>query len=123
MYETVGPLNEELHYAFDWEYFIRVSEKFPLTYIPRALSSYRYHSSHKSAVGGKKRAEEIVQVMREYAPPHWAELYDHVLPSYDSLARTKRRWRRFYFVPFIASQPSIAAGKRLKELKLVTSVL
>ena len=123
VYETIGPLNEELHYAFDWEYFIRVAEKFPLTYVKQTFSEYRYHTSHKSATGGKKRAEEIVSVMRKYAPTHWADLYSHVLPSYDSLALSKQRFRRFYFVPFLATHPAVAAGKPLKDLKLVTSVL
>lgn len=123
VYETIGPLNEELHYAFDWEYFIRIADRFPMTHLPKALSAYRVHGAHKSGTGGKKRAEEIVAVMRKYAPPHWAELYTHVLPSYDALALTKQRFRRFYFLPFVATHPSIAAGKPLRDLKLVTSVL
>ena len=123
VYESVGPLNEELHYAFDWEYWLRIADKFKLTHLPQTLSRYRYHSSHKSATGVKKRAEEIVSVMRQYAPAHWADLYSHVLPSYDSLALSKQRFRRFYFVPFVATHPTVAAGKSLKELKLVTSVL
>jgi glycosyltransferase involved in cell wall biosynthesis len=123
VHESVGPLDAGLHFAFDWEFFIRVADKFDMTYVPIPFSEYRVHSTHKSGTGGRKRAEEIVRLMRERAPEPLAELYDRVLPSYDALERDKHRWRRFYFIPFLMAHPTLVPGNRLSDLKLVTSVL
>lgn len=38
VYESTGPLREDLHYAMDYEYWWRASEKFRFLYIPEVLA-------------------------------------------------------------------------------------
>lgn len=61
--DKIGPLNENLHYAFDWEWFIRgLRLNIPFFPIDRFLSIYRVHDSHKTGTGGQARLEELAQI-------------------------------------------------------------
>jgi glycosyltransferase involved in cell wall biosynthesis len=64
LWEKTGPLNEELHYAFDWDWFLRAGEVGYVRKVDRIFSAYRFHDAHKSSHGGKKRAQEIVEVAK-----------------------------------------------------------
>ena len=68
-WEISGPLNENLHFAFDWEYFIKCKHKgvsFNVT--NKNLSIYRKHASHKSGAVSLKyeRRKELVQIFEKY---------------------------------------------------------
>ena len=77
--EEVGPLNEEMHYAFDWEWFIRAKLSQKVTFMPvdRYLSIYRKTATHKSATGGSVRNKEITNIYKEYSnrSVYWANSY------------------------------------------------
>lgn len=77
----IGMLNENLHYTFDWEWFIRVSDaKFPLKALSKPLSIYRYHEEHKSGTGGTKRQLEILFILEKYSP-RLSKLYSSLIDS------------------------------------------
>lgn len=77
-WELAGPLREDLHYAFDWEWFLRAKAAgVAFRSIPTCLSMYRIHDEHKSGTGGMARQEEILEIYRQYQPKY-AELYDLV---------------------------------------------
>jgi glycosyltransferase involved in cell wall biosynthesis len=62
-WEKVGPLNADMHYAFDLEWFNRATiAGVEFIYTPRHLSLYRIHGDHKTATGGNKRLHEIAKV-------------------------------------------------------------
>jgi glycosyltransferase involved in cell wall biosynthesis len=43
------PLNEQLHFAFDWEMLLRILvEKVPIAYIPTCLVNFRHHQASKT---------------------------------------------------------------------------
>lgn len=65
----IGPLREDLNYAFDWEWFIR-GIKMGVSLIPlnRPISLYRIHSSNKTTNGGIVRQEEILNIYKLYNP-------------------------------------------------------
>ena len=65
----VGNLNENMHYAFDWEWFIRALQ-LGVTFNPinSPLSIYRIHEAHKSGTGGSMRQQEISEIYNEYNP-------------------------------------------------------
>ncbi len=74
--DEIGPLNENLCYAFDWEWFLRAEQaevSFECT--DRYLSVYRVHSKHKTHTGGQKRLREISVVYSRYASAEIAEAY------------------------------------------------
>jgi glycosyltransferase involved in cell wall biosynthesis len=45
----VGYLDESLHYALDYEYFLRLNGRYPLTIIPDYLAAFRVHAQSKNA--------------------------------------------------------------------------
>ncbi|MDJ1491711.1 glycosyltransferase [Cytophagaceae bacterium DM2B3-1] len=61
--KTVGLLDEHLHYVFDWDYWIRCSEKYQLYFMDEFISFNRIYSSNKSSKGDQKRIEEIVSFL------------------------------------------------------------
>lgn len=74
--ELVGDLDLELHFAFDWEWFIR-AQRAGVAFHPLDdfLSVYRVHDKHKTATGGDKRIREIAAVYGRYCVPAIAESY------------------------------------------------
>jgi hypothetical protein len=65
-----------LHYAFDWDWFLRAAKVCQFVAIDRLLSRYRIHGQHKSGKGGKARWSELVQVVGRHSPPDVVRHYD-----------------------------------------------
>ena len=83
----IGLLNEEMHFGFDWEWFIRAKKaKIPFYPIQKPISLYRIHESHKSGTGGTKRQKELSKLYSQ-VNPNIQKLYDllctekHLRPS------------------------------------------
>lgn len=66
VFETLGPLDESLHYAFDYAFFLEVSRRWQLHYEEVALSFERLHAGAKTAKGGQARADELLTVMESH---------------------------------------------------------
>jgi glycosyltransferase involved in cell wall biosynthesis len=47
-FEAVGGLDESLHFAMDFDLWIRIGKRFPCRYLPRFLSTYRLHEASKT---------------------------------------------------------------------------
>lgn len=63
----VGKLNEDMHYGFDWEWFLRAKKiNIPFYPISKPISIYRIHDAHKTGTGGIKRQREISQLYSQY---------------------------------------------------------
>lgn len=79
-WSRVGPLNEQFHFVFDWEWFIR-AKKNDVLFKPvnRTLSLYRIHDAHKTGVGGEKRHEEIMKLYQENGKFENAQIYKQLL--------------------------------------------
>lgn len=75
IWEDIGELSETLHFGFDWQWFLKVQQKFPLYPLKDAISMYRFHDDHKSGTGGRKRQEELLKIYQEYNPK-FAKLYE-----------------------------------------------
>ena len=75
VWQQVGPVSEELHFAFDWDWFLRAkSQNIFFKPLAKSLSLYRIHETHKSGVGGKKRQKEILSIYQKYSE-RLAKLY------------------------------------------------
>ena len=59
VWEQCGPLRTEMHYALDYEFFMRVAKEFPIAYEPTPLSIERLHSAAKTFSRTAQRIEEI----------------------------------------------------------------
>jgi Glycosyltransferases involved in cell wall biogenesis len=60
------PIDTSLHFAFDWDLFIRLTAKVTPTPILRELAGYRRHGSGKTVSGGSRRQRELLIVTRRY---------------------------------------------------------
>jgi glycosyltransferase involved in cell wall biosynthesis len=67
-YCALGGLREELHFALDFEYFLRVWTAFPEggAYIPRIVASSRVWEATKTLAQGERFGEEYRKVLEEY---------------------------------------------------------
>jgi glycosyltransferase involved in cell wall biosynthesis len=73
-----GPLDEALHFVFDWEWFIRARQS-GVTFKPQQkyLAVYRYHETHKTSTGGDRRLDEIVSTYKRYVGPKYQDLVSY----------------------------------------------
>lgn len=82
LWNKVGPLDQNLHWVFDWEWFIRASRQTPFQYVPHFLANYRIHSEAKTRTGGMARRMEHARVTRKYGgwwhPNHVVQQARHV---------------------------------------------
>lgn len=66
LWREIGPLDETLHFALDYEYWIRVAQRYPLCYLPVCLAMERLHGQAKTATGHLTRVAEIEKMARRY---------------------------------------------------------
>lgn len=60
--ENIGYLNPSLHYALDYDYWLRLGLKYPMEYIPKRMAALRLHSDAKSIGAVAKFGPELIQV-------------------------------------------------------------
>lgn len=67
IWEKVGPLNLDLAFSLDWDWFIR-AQKLNLKFEPISefLSIYRIHVQHKTGTGGQDRIYELAKIYQKY---------------------------------------------------------
>jgi hypothetical protein len=75
VFDEVGFVREDLHYAMDWELLIRIGKRYPLVFLPQFLGCLREYPEAKSFSGGIRRVREIRKVLSEHTglrfPPGW----------------------------------------------------
>ncbi len=78
-WEATGNLNEKMHYAFDWEWFLRAKQK-QVTFIPinECLSLYRIHDTHKTGTGRDARDEELSFIYKNFSPAN-EKLFNYLI--------------------------------------------
>ncbi len=64
VWEAVGPLDVELNWTMDWDFFLRASERFHIAYLDELLAEEVWDGQNKTVTGGAARTEEIAQVAR-----------------------------------------------------------
>jgi glycosyltransferase involved in cell wall biosynthesis len=112
-WDLVGPLNDQLHYGFDWEWFIRARQAgVGFHPVDRFLSMYRWHDAHKTSTGGGQRLEELAGIYGKY---HSGVMAKSFLAFHRS-SRVKRArglveklpgdWRRWIYHLFFRRQIS-----------------
>ena len=103
-WRKTGPLDDARHFAFDWEWLLRALECCAFEQTPDLLAAYRVHPAHKTGSGSDARREEILRVMRDFAPPRTAEMYEWIRqrPQFWPAVRTYRNWRGLNLPPWVA---------------------
>jgi GT2 family glycosyltransferase len=96
-WERVGPLDESLHYAFDWDWFLRAAKVCRFIQCDQVLSRYRIHSQHKTGTGGLRRWEELSEVVRRHSPDEVVRHYQYLLACPDARWWLNKRMRLAQF--------------------------
>jgi glycosyltransferase involved in cell wall biosynthesis len=63
--KEVGTLDESLHLVMDFDLFLRISKRYPMHYLHRNLSYYRYYDENKSLSRVRRQVKEIYRVYRK----------------------------------------------------------
>jgi glycosyltransferase involved in cell wall biosynthesis len=92
-WDRVGPLDESLHYAFDWDWFLRAARCCRFQRCDRILSRYRIHRQHKTGTGGLRRWEEMSEVVRRHSPDEVVRHYQYLLACPDARWWLNKRMR------------------------------
>ncbi len=128
-FEEVGGLDSTLHYAIDYDLFVRIGKRFDCRYLSQFLSTYRLHEESKTVQEESLLAnhEEALRLTRKYY--NWAPM-NRVYGAcyYWCLARMPHPITRFR-LPIIAMALFCSLlrylwlnrGLRLKDLKLLNS--
>jgi glycosyltransferase involved in cell wall biosynthesis len=66
LYERFGPLDETLHFAMDYEYWLRCSREARFHYIPELVAAYRIHTQAKTTTDARAHAAETNRLRRRY---------------------------------------------------------
>ena len=66
VWEAVGPLDTTLNWVMDWDFFIRVSDRFPAVFLSEVLSEAVQDGQHKTATGGPPKIRELAMISRRY---------------------------------------------------------
>jgi glycosyltransferase involved in cell wall biosynthesis len=73
--DKVGFLDDSLHYAMDYEYFIRIARSFPVAYVPFPAAAFRMQSSSKTVLQSEKHWREALAVSSRYGLNPWKPWY------------------------------------------------
>lgn len=65
----IGLLDETLRYCLDYEFWLRVSQKHHLHYVPMTLARERFHAQAKTTQATLRRIQEIETVAQRYGNP------------------------------------------------------
>lgn len=128
-WEAAGPLDQSLHYAFDWDWFIRAKAKgVEFLTTDRCLSVYRIHEDHKSSGGGAKRAGELAAIYGRHLGPRFESLFlacVQAKPKIEKARRLARRWRlgRHENIFLALACPGLLKGFSEAEIKGVLAMI
>ena len=123
----VGALDPELHFAMDYDLWIRLARGFPVGYLPEFLAEYRLHAQSKTMSHSEALANhaEALELVAKYY--HWSPL-NRVFGYCQSkvLKRLSPFWakRRMVTLPAALSLCTVEyllrnKGARLADLKAV----
>jgi glycosyltransferase involved in cell wall biosynthesis len=83
-FDEIGMLDEDLFYVMDHEFFIRLSLRYPFTYIPAKLANYRLHPASKTGKVSGSVIPDSVWELHRVSRRHWGrpgewKFYSHAL--------------------------------------------
>ncbi len=84
LFEQCGPLDISLHWAMDYDFFIRATQSARALYLPRVLAHYRFHSAGKTASSGRDRIEEVRIVIRRHGRKRLPAYFELELAAIDA---------------------------------------
>jgi glycosyltransferase involved in cell wall biosynthesis len=68
VFKKIGFFDESFHFTMDYEYWVRVSKKFRLIYLPAILANTRIHANAKTSSQNQKLLREAIRVQHQHYP-------------------------------------------------------
>jgi glycosyltransferase involved in cell wall biosynthesis len=102
-FESVGRLDPSLHWAMDYDLWLKLSKVTRFEYLPKTLANYRWLDNSKTGGGGAARLAEVKRVTEKHGASG--------LPAYFRLEAV--RLDVFKAVEFIEAGKMIAAMKSI----------
>src|SRR3989339_325296 len=102
--DKIGYLDEDLNYAMDYDYWIRISKKYKLGFIPDHLASTRFYAETKTSGQSKQCHKEILKIINshyESVHAHWIYAYAHTykgVASNDKKSILRNLWAAIILV-------------------------
>jgi hypothetical protein len=87
-------LDEDLHYAFDWDFFAKCARNYRGALCKKAIALYRLHSRNKSLTRDDKRTPELVKISLRNLPEATRERFITILPLINFLIRLRELRKR-----------------------------
>ena len=88
--ETVGYVDETLHFGMDWDLFMRLSQHRPGVRIPKVLARAHVYPETKTSSGGFRRWRELAAIMRRHGDRRYPPAY--FIYGADTLRSSCRNW-------------------------------
>lgn len=110
LWKAAGPLDEGLHYAFDWEWFLRAAQLADFRFRPRAYSLFRYHGQNKTTSRAPRRTEEILGIVNRFADGFWPALFALTHAHFTDFARLGRPAHAATAADYAAAMPEYFAA-------------
>jgi len=111
--KVAGPFDVTLRYCMDYDYWIRVSRRFPLGFLDRHLANTRLHDAAKTVNQRLPAHREIVRMLKKHysaVSNHWIYSYANSFPAIHRLRSSSLPQSLIYVVAFT----TLAAGLFLK---------
>jgi glycosyltransferase involved in cell wall biosynthesis len=129
VWEQTGELDESLTFGFDWDWFIRASKGgAEFKPVDKYLSAYRFHSEHKSGIGGERRLNELASIYNRHAGTEYGRLFARCL-KYRAQISFGRRWlsrlklSRYEGPVFKLAFPAVFRGFRKSDISDMITML
>jgi len=69
IFDDGNRLDEHLHYAMDYEFFVRLAARgYRFLHVPAILADFRFQPASKTVTAADRQAEEIDAIMHRYSP-------------------------------------------------------
>ena len=67
LHDEVGFFNEKEHFCMDYEFWLRIGQKYPAGVINYYLANFRYHPSSKSGSVNKKQFQDELRIAKKFS--------------------------------------------------------
>ncbi len=73
--DKIGLFDASLHYAMDYDFFIRVGRVFPVAYLPQPIACFRMHGTSKTVSQAEAHWREALMVSERHGLKPWTLWY------------------------------------------------
>lgn len=124
LWHELGALDISRRYVMDYEYWMRIAQRYPMFYLPTVLAYERLYGQAKTGSGDVERIQEIEQIARQYGGVGLPENYRAEAAAHYTMRGLKRAiGRKFQEARHNFSQASSQKAPLGKYLRYMAVML